>query len=84
MPRLSPAAPSNVSKTSTREVINHYAKRWTIEPGFRDTKDLRFGMGLSLLRISDPTRRDRLLLLNAFAIVLLTLPPRAQFLILDL
>src|SRR4029077_3895098 len=34
---------------------------------------LRFGMGLSALRIADPQRRDRLLLLNAFAIVLLTL-----------
>lgn len=56
-----------------REIINHYAKRWTIEPSFRDTKDLRFGMGLSSVRISTPERRDRLLLLNAFAIVLLTL-----------
>ena len=26
-------------------MVNHYAKRWTIEPAFRDTKDLRFGMG---------------------------------------
>ena len=53
--------------------MNSYAKRWTIEPGFRDTKDLRFGMGLSVLRIADPQRRDRLLLMSAFAIVLLTL-----------
>jgi hypothetical protein len=44
-----------------------------VEPSFRDTKDLRFGMGLSSVRISDPQRRDRLLLLNAFAVVLLTL-----------
>jgi hypothetical protein len=58
---------------SARDITNLYAKRWTIEPGFRDTKDLRFGMGLSVLRIADPQRRDRLLLLNAFAIVLLTL-----------
>jgi len=34
---------------------------------------LRFGMGMSALRISDPQRRDRLLLLNALAILLLTL-----------
>ena len=40
---------------------------------FRDTKDLRFGMGLSTVRVGDPQRRDRLLLLNAFAVVLLTL-----------
>ena len=61
------------AEASTRELINHYAERWTIEPCFRDTKDLRFGMGLSVLRIADPYRRDRLLLVNAFAIMLLTL-----------
>ena len=54
-------------------LINHYAKRWTIEPGFRDTKDLRFGMGLSSTHIGEPTRRDRLLLVSAFAMALLTL-----------
>lgn len=61
------------AEATAREIMNYYAKRWTIEPGFRDTKDLRFGMGLSVLRIADPQRRDRLLLLNAFAIVLMTL-----------
>ena len=65
-------AASNAEATA-REITNHYARRWTIEPGFRDTKDLRFGMGLGVLRIADPQRRDRLLLLSAFAIVLLTL-----------
>ena len=54
-------------------LVNHYAKRWTIEPQFRDTKDLRFGMGLSSTRIGEPTRRDRLLLVSAFATALLTL-----------
>jgi len=54
-------------------LVNHYAKRWTIEPQFRDTKDLRFGMGLSATRIGDPMRRDRLLLVNAFAMALLTM-----------
>ena len=54
-------------------LINHYAKRWTIEPGFRDTKDLRFGMGLSSTRVGEPMRRDRLLLVSAFAMALLTL-----------
>jgi hypothetical protein len=58
---------------SSRQIIDLYAKRWNVEPSFRDTKDLRFGMGLSAVRIGDPQRRDRLLLLNAFAIVLLTL-----------
>jgi hypothetical protein len=58
---------------SSRQIIDLYSKRWGVEPSFRDTKDLRFGMGLSSTRISDPQRRDRLLLLNAFAVVLLTL-----------
>ena len=55
------------------QVIKLYSKRWTVEPSFRDTKDLRFGLGLGAIRIADPQRRDRLLLLNAFAVVLLTL-----------
>jgi len=54
-------------------LVNHYAKRWTIEPQFRDTKDLRFGMGLSATRVGEPMRRDRLLLVSAFATALLTL-----------
>ena len=58
---------------SAPEIVALYGKRWTIEPSFRDSKDLRFGMGMSELRIGDPQRRDRLLLLNAIAILLLTL-----------
>jgi len=54
-------------------LVNHYARRWTIEPAFRDAKDLRFGMGLSATRIGEPTRRDRLLLVSAFAVALLTM-----------
>jgi Transposase DDE domain len=54
-------------------LVNHHAKRWTTEPSFRDTKDLRFGVGLSSTRIGEPTRRDRLLLVNAFAVTLLTM-----------
>jgi Transposase DDE domain len=61
------------AEASSAMQVNHYAKRWTIEPHFRDTKDLRFGMGLGATRIGEPTRRDRLLLINAFAMVLLTL-----------
>jgi hypothetical protein len=39
----------------------------------RDSKDLRFGMGMGTMRVNSPERRDRLWLLNAFAVVLLTL-----------
>ena len=61
------------AEATSREIINYYAKRWTIEPHFCDTKDLQFGMGLGKVRMSEPQRRDRLLLVNAFAIVLLTI-----------
>ena len=64
---------TNLIDASARTLIDYYAKRWSIEPSFRDTKDLRFGMGMSTVRISDPSHRDRLWLLNAFAVVLLTL-----------
>ncbi len=45
----------------------------TAKPQFRDTKDQRFGMGLSSTRIGEAMRRDRLLLISAFATALLTL-----------
>lgn len=55
------------------KAVAYYAKRWGIETSFRDTKDLRFGMGMDKCRIGEPARRDRLFLISAFAIVLLTL-----------
>jgi hypothetical protein len=55
------------------EIKRLYARRWTTEPTFRDTKDLRFGMGLKSVRVSEPQRRDRMLLISAFAITFLTL-----------
>ena len=58
---------------TARALINLYGKRWGIECGFRDTKDLRFGMGMGSIHVSTPERRDRLWLVNAFAVVLLTL-----------
>jgi hypothetical protein len=58
---------------SATTLIKQYSRRWTIEPSFRDTKDLRFGMGMVEIRIADPERRDRLLLISAFAMALLTM-----------
>jgi hypothetical protein len=55
-----------------QDIINYYAMRWSIETGFRDTKDLRFGMGLSAISIREPERRDRLLLIAAITTLLLT------------
>jgi hypothetical protein len=58
-----------------RRILSNYQRYlvWGIEPNFRDTKDPRFGTGLAATRIGEPTRRDRLLLINAFAIALLTM-----------
>ena len=57
----------------TRVLIRYYGKRWGIEAGFRDIKDMRFGMGLSSMHVSRPDRRDRLLLISALAIAVLSL-----------
>ena len=50
-----------------------FPERWGIEASFRDIKDLRFGMGMTDLRIGKPERRDRLLLVSAIALALLTI-----------
>jgi len=55
------------------ELTERYGRRFTIEESFRDVKDLRFGMGLSSVRVSSPARRDRLFLLSALAVALLTI-----------
>lgn len=60
-------------KDGAAAVVKLYSRRFTIEETFRDTKDIRFGMGLSSTHISDAGRRDRLLLLGAMAHALLTL-----------
>jgi hypothetical protein len=61
------------AEATANELKGLYGKRWAIECGFRDTKDLRFGMGMASIRVSTPARRDRLWLLNALAVALLTL-----------
>ena len=60
-------------KIGTRTLIRYYGKRWGIETSFRDIKDTRFGMGMSAMRIKQTQRRDRMLLLSALSIALLTL-----------
>lgn len=64
---------TSVTQETARALVNLYGKRWGIEGAFRDTKDLRFGMGMGAMHVSTPDRRDRLWLINAFAVVLLTL-----------
>jgi Transposase DDE domain len=55
------------------DLIGYYGRRWGIECALRDTTDLRFGMGMGAMHVKSPERRDRLWLINAFAVVLLTL-----------
>ncbi len=56
-----------------KNIVELYGKRFTIEENFRDTKDQKFGLGLSATHIGTPVRRDRLLLVAALAQALLTL-----------
>ncbi len=65
------AASSGTATANQR--TGYYGRRWGIECGLRDTKDLRFGMGMGSMHVKSPERRDRLWLINAFAVVLLTL-----------
>ena len=58
---------------TAKDLIKYYGRRWGIECSLRDTKDLRFGMGMGVMHVKSPERRDRLWLINAFAVVLLTL-----------
>ena len=50
-----------------------YGRRWGIETSFRDVKSPRFGMGLKEARTGRTDRRDRMLLVAAMALSLLTL-----------
>ena len=64
---------TNRSDMSAQQIVAAYGRRFTIEETFRDTKDIRFGFGMSSSRISIPERRDRLFFIAAIAMVLLTL-----------
>jgi hypothetical protein len=64
---------SSLKEASAAKLKRYYGKRWGIETYFRDTKDLRFGMGMDAIHTKCTKRRDRLFLISAFAVVLLTL-----------
>ncbi|WP_087575690.1 IS4 family transposase [Sphingobium sp. CFD-2] len=63
---------TSLTTVTAKTLIDLYSRRWGIECSFRDAKDWRFGMGMSATRVSTPARRDRLWLIAALAIVLLT------------
>ena len=48
---------TSVTNETARALINLYGKRWSIECAFRDTRDLRFGMGMGAMHVSTPDRR---------------------------
>jgi len=76
IPASAPKRTTPVSQSAAgRRGVSNYQRSlvWDIEGAFRDTKDLRFGMGMGAMHVSTPDRRDRLWLINAFAVVLLTL-----------
>jgi hypothetical protein len=60
-------------QAKSRDLVNHYAKRWTVELSSRNINDLRYRMGMSSIHTMSPARRDPLWLFSAFAIALLTL-----------
>ncbi len=64
---------TSLKEPSARDVVDLYARRFTIEETFRDQKDPRFGLGMRHTRVASTDRRDRLLLLAALAQALLTL-----------
>jgi hypothetical protein len=64
---------TSLADEHAKSLLKKYAKRWSIECSFRDTKDPHFGMGMAQIHINSPERRDRLWLLSALAVALLTL-----------
>jgi len=64
---------SNKSNYRAKQIVKYYAKRWSIEPTFRDAKDPKFGFGMKATHIRNIERRDRLWLIIALAIIILTI-----------
>jgi hypothetical protein len=54
-------------------VVSLYGRRFTCEENFRDEKDDRFGLGFKETRVSTCARRDRFLVINTLATIMLTL-----------
>lgn len=64
---------SSLKNVTPNQVIVIYGKRWGIETSFRDIKDYKFGMGMNHMHTKSKERRDKLFLLSAISITLLTL-----------
>ena len=64
---------SSRADLSSEALIGWYGKRWGIESSFKDIKDYKCGMGTKKIHTSSTDRRDRLFLISALAVALLTL-----------
>jgi hypothetical protein len=64
---------SSRSDLSSEALVTWYGKRWGIESSFKDIKDYKCGMGMKKIHTASTQRRDRLFLISALAIALLTL-----------
>lgn len=64
---------SSRSDLTSQAIIGWYGKRWGIESSFKDIKDYKCGMGMKKIHTSSTDRRDRLFLISALAVALLTL-----------
>ena len=62
---------TNLPGTAAR-LTNLYARRMAVEELFRDAKDGRYGLGLGRAQVRTAARLDRLLLIVALALILLT------------
>lgn len=56
-----------------QKIVKLYGRRFTIEESFRDEKDPRFGVGHVKVHIGSPRRRDRMFLVEALVVTVLTL-----------
>ena len=64
---------TNETNEKAQTLMRLYGDRWGIECGFRDAKNIRFGMGMGSVHVSTPGRRDRLWFIAAIAVALLTI-----------
>jgi len=62
-----------LDRVSSRQVVNWYGRRMRIEEMFRDGKNERWGFGLKETRLRQPGRWARLLLIWAWAMLILLL-----------
>jgi len=69
--RSCPSLLEQLGAASASRVVALYSRCFRTGETFRDIKDLRFGMGLSAMRIAESVRRDRLLRVCALVLALL-------------